>query len=106
MATMSFTKWVAACIKDPLLSIRHIIRDIQTIIARGFVLHIMSIVKSVNDLIDLDTQNTSPEYYTHTIGRSAIFGREIGVPDKEGFSWQKIFNFSVKNCYLQHRRSP
>ena len=35
------------------------------------------------------------------IGRSAIFGREIGVPDREIFSQQKIFNFSVKNCYLQ-----
>ena len=31
------------------------------------------------------------------IGRSAIFGREIGVPDKKIFSWQKIFKFKVKN---------
>ena len=39
------------------------------------------------------------------IGKSAIFGREIGVPDREIFSRQKIFNFSFKNCYLQHCRS-
>ena len=32
------------------------------------------------------------------IGRSAIFGREIGVPDREICSWQKIFKFNVKNC--------
>ena len=32
------------------------------------------------------------------IGRSAIFGREIGVPDREIFSRQKIFMFNVKNC--------
>ena len=32
------------------------------------------------------------------IGRSAIFGREIGVPDREIFSRQKIFKFNVKNC--------
>ena len=32
------------------------------------------------------------------IGRSAIFGREIGVPDREIFLRQKIFKFSVKNC--------
>ena len=32
------------------------------------------------------------------IGRSAIFGREIGVPDREIFSRQKIFNLNVKNC--------
>ena len=31
------------------------------------------------------------------IGRSAIFGREIGVPDREFFSQQKIFKFNVKN---------
>ena len=35
------------------------------------------------------------------IGRSAIFGREIGVPDREIFTRKKLFNFSVKNCYLQ-----
>ena len=29
-------------------------------------------------------------------GRSTIFGREIGVPDREVFSVSKIFNFSVK----------
>ena len=40
------------------------------------------------------------------IERSAIFGREIGVPDREIFSRQKIFNFSVKNYYLKHHRSP
>ena len=37
-----------------------------------------------------------------------MFGRETGVPDREIFFFflrQKIFNFSVKNCYLQHRRS-
>ena len=32
------------------------------------------------------------------IGRSAIFGREIGVPDREIFSREKIFKFNVKNC--------
>ena len=31
------------------------------------------------------------------IGRSTTFGREVGVPDREIFSWQKIFNFSLKN---------
>ena len=39
------------------------------------------------------------------IGRSAIFGREIGVPNREIFARQKIFNFSFKNCYLEQRRS-
>ena len=32
------------------------------------------------------------------IGRSAIFGREIGVPDREIFSLQKTIKFNVKNC--------
>ena len=32
------------------------------------------------------------------IGRSAIFGWEIGVPDREIFSRPKIFKFNVKNC--------
>ena len=32
------------------------------------------------------------------IGRSAIFGREIGVPDREIFSRQKKIKFNVKNC--------
>ena len=32
------------------------------------------------------------------IGRSAIFGRETGVPDREIFPRQKIFKFNVKNC--------
>ena len=32
------------------------------------------------------------------IGRSASFGREIGVLDREIFSRQKIFKFNVKNC--------
>ena len=39
------------------------------------------------------------------IGRSAIFGREIGVPDREVFSRRKEINFSGKNCYFQHCRS-
>ena len=35
------------------------------------------------------------------IGRSAIFGREIGVPDSDFFfSRRKKFNFSGKNCYF------
>ena len=34
------------------------------------------------------------------IRRSAIFGREIGVPDREIFSRQKIFKFNVKNCLI------
>ena len=34
------------------------------------------------------------------IGRSAIFGREIGVPDREIFLRQKIFKFNVKNCFF------
>ena len=38
------------------------------------------------------------------IERSAIFGRETGVPGREIFSRQNIFNFSVKNCYLQQHR--
>ena len=32
------------------------------------------------------------------IGRSAIFGREIGVPDREIFSRQKKNQVNVKNC--------
>ena len=39
------------------------------------------------------------------IGRSAIFGREIGVPDREIFLRQNIFKFNVKIVYLHHRRS-
>ena len=34
------------------------------------------------------------------IGRSAIFGGEIGVPDREVLSRRKKFNFSGKNCYF------
>ena len=34
------------------------------------------------------------------IGRSAIFGREIGVPDREIFSRQNKIKFNVKNCLL------
>ena len=37
------------------------------------------------------------------IGRSAIFGREIGVPDREVFfaaKKKKKINFSGKNCYF------
>ena len=36
------------------------------------------------------------------IGRSTVFGREIGVPEKEVFSCQIIFNFSLKKGYLQY----
>ena len=36
---------------------------------------------------------------------SAIFGREIGVPDREIFAAKKSPYFSVKNCYLQRCRS-
>ena len=32
------------------------------------------------------------------IGRSAIFGREIGVPDREFFFAAKQIKFNVKNC--------
>ena len=39
------------------------------------------------------------------IGRSAIFGREIEIPDREVFSRRKKINFSGKNCYFQHHRS-
>ena len=39
------------------------------------------------------------------IGKFGFSDREIGVSNREIFSRQKIFNFSVKNCYLQHRRS-
>ena len=34
------------------------------------------------------------------IGRSAIFGREIGVPDREIFSRQKMFKFNVKKLFI------
>ena len=34
------------------------------------------------------------------IGRPAIFGMEIGVPDREVFSRRKKFNFSGKNLYF------
>ena len=37
------------------------------------------------------------------IERSGFSGREIGVSNREIFSQQKIFHFSVKNCYLQCR---
>ena len=37
-------------------------------------------------------------FFWAQIGRSTIFGREIGVPDREIFSQQKIFKFNVKNC--------
>ena len=39
------------------------------------------------------------------IGRSAIFGREIGVPDRESFSQQKYSSLMSKIVYLHHRRS-
>ena len=42
------------------------------------------------------------------IGRSAIFGREIGVPDREFFSWQKksilvtkiVISSTVDHCKM------
>ena len=43
--------------------------------------------------------------YTHTCDIFLDSNREIGVSNREIFSRQKIFNFIVKNCYLQHRRS-
>ena len=39
------------------------------------------------------------------IGRCAIFGREIGVPDREIFSWQKKSSSVSKIVYLHQRRS-
>ena len=39
------------------------------------------------------------------IGRSAIFGREIGVPDREIFSRQKKKSLMSKIVYLHQRRS-
>ena len=39
------------------------------------------------------------------IGRSAIFGREIGVPDREVFSRQKKSSLMSKMVYLHQRRS-
>ena len=39
------------------------------------------------------------------IGRSAIFGREIGVPDREIFSRQKKSSLMSKIVYLHQRRS-
>ena len=39
------------------------------------------------------------------IEASAILDREMRVPEREIFSRQIIFNFSVKKGYLQHLRS-
>ena len=39
------------------------------------------------------------------IGRFGFTDREIGSQIGRFFSQQKMFNFSVKNCYLQHRKS-
>ena len=39
------------------------------------------------------------------IGRFGFTDREIGSQIGRFFWLQKIFNFSVKYCYLQHRRS-
>ena len=39
------------------------------------------------------------------IGRFGFTDREIGSQIGRFFLRQKIFNFSVKNCYLQHLRS-
>ena len=39
------------------------------------------------------------------IGRSAIFGREIGVPDRKSFSRQKKSSLMSKIVYLHQRRS-
>ena len=39
------------------------------------------------------------------IGRSAIFGREIGVPDREIFSRQKKSSLMSKIVYWHQRRS-
>ena len=39
------------------------------------------------------------------IGRFGFSDRETGVSNREIFSQQKIFNFSVENCNLQHRSS-
>ena len=33
------------------------------------------------------------------IGRFGFSDRETGVSNREIFLWQKIFNFSVKNCF-------
>ena len=34
------------------------------------------------------------------IWRSTVFGREIGVPDRDIFSRQILFKFNVKNCFF------
>ena len=39
------------------------------------------------------------------IGRSAIFGRKIGVPDREIFRGKKYSSLTSKIYYLHHRRS-
>ena len=55
--------------------------------------------------IAASSQNYNVIFSWAQIGRSATFGSEIGVPDREFFFAAKIFNFSVKNCYLQHCRT-
>ena len=55
----------------------------------------------------LDSQNSHCIHVIlawNEIGRSAIFGREIEVPDREVFSRRNKINFSGKNCYFQHCR--
>ena len=37
-------------------------------------------------------------FFWAQIERSVIFGREIGGPDREIFSLQKMFKFNVKTC--------
>ena len=39
------------------------------------------------------------------IGRFGFTDREIGSQIGRFFRGKKYINFSVKNCYLQHRRS-
>ena len=72
--------------------------------------------QSISSIYDsgrpVDTANIGLQEHTiHVIfswtqiGRSAIFGREIGVPDREIFSRQKYSSLMSKIVYLHHRRS-
>ena len=61
---------------------------------------------SVEKFRKISCHNTIHEIFSWAqIGRSAIFGREIGVPDREIFSREKYSRLVSKIIYLHHRRS-
>ena len=70
------------------------------------VIHITRARAPIKNSYTMHNQTIHVIFSWAQIGRSAIFGREIGVPDREIFSQQKkSIKFNVKNIYWHQHRS-